>query len=130
MRIRKRFLSNRVIRSTVDSAKEVPSQGEENEVTSIPAPAVGTPRQEPEKVQDNWQSIIKESHRLLGCSSYNFKRRSYRPHVQEECSSNDPDSNGETVSDETQLIKERNKKIRLEQENPRQKMVFFTDFCF
>ncbi|XVF47530.1 hypothetical protein PTKIN_Ptkin03bG0116000 [Pterospermum kingtungense] len=124
MRIRKRFPFFPVIPSSVDSSKEVPSpsQGEGKEMSSIPAPALGTPRQAPEKVHNDWQSIMTEAHRMLGCSSCNFNHRTIRPCGREEHSSYNPVNNGETVS-ETQLTNERNKKTRLEQENPSQKMV-------
>ncbi|XWS73479.1 hypothetical protein CRYUN_Cryun02cG0132400 [Craigia yunnanensis] len=122
MRIRKRFPSFPTIPSSATSSKEVPSQQEEIEVSSFPAPAEGTAREAPQKVLNDWKSIMAQAHRLLGCSSYNSNYRTIRPHVQEEHSSTNPVSNGETVS-EIKSTKERNKKSALEQENPSQTMV-------
>ena len=126
MRIRKKFPSFPIIPSSVASSKEAPSQQEEMEVSSFPAPAEGTAREAPQKVQNDWKSIMAEAHRLLGCSSYTFNYRTIRPHVQEEHSSVNPISNGESVT-EIQSTNERNKSL-LEQENPSQIMVFFSDF--
>ncbi|XWS52457.1 hypothetical protein CRYUN_Cryun11dG0072100 [Craigia yunnanensis] len=122
MRIRKRFPSFPITPSSVASSKEAPSQQEEMEVSSFPAPAEGTAREAPQKVQNEWKCIMAEAHRLLGCSSYTFNYRTIRPHVQEEHYIANPISNGESVT-EIQSTNERNKKSLLEQENPSQTMV-------
>ncbi|XVF69715.1 hypothetical protein PTKIN_Ptkin11bG0104500 [Pterospermum kingtungense] len=87
------------------------------EVSSFPAPAEGTAREAPEKVLNDWPSIMAAAHRLLGCSSY----RPIRPHVRENSSANSA-NNGESVT-EIQSANEKNKKSLLEPENPSQTMV-------
>ena len=126
MRTRKRFPSFPTIPNSTTSSKEVPSQQEEMKISSFPAPAEGTAREAPQKVLNDWKSIMAEAHRLLGCSSYTSNYRTIWPHVQEEHSSTNPLSTGETVS-EIQSTKERNKKSPLEHENSSQTMVFFSD---
>lgn len=80
----------------------------------------GTGREAPEKVLNDWASIMAAAHRLLGCSSH---RPIQQPHVQEEHSSTNPVNNGESVT-EIQSANEKNQTLS-EQENPTQTMVFF-----
>ncbi|EOY32481.1 Uncharacterized protein TCM_040413 [Theobroma cacao] len=120
MRIRKRLPSFPTIPSSVDSSEDVPSQKEEMEVSSLPAPGDRTAREAPEEVDTEWQSIMTRAHRLLGCSSYG-SNHTIQSHVQEEHSSTNPVNNGE-IGIEIQSTNGRNKKRLLEQENPRQTM--------
>ncbi|XP_022728762.1 uncharacterized protein LOC111284325 [Durio zibethinus] len=109
MRIRKRYPSFPIIQSLVASCKELPSRQEGMEVSSFPARDEGRAREAPEKVLNDWQSIMAEAHRLLGYSSYAYNNCTIRPHVQEEHSNTNSVSNGETVT-EIQARNERNKK--------------------
>ncbi|XVE78820.1 hypothetical protein DITRI_Ditri14bG0008600 [Diplodiscus trichospermus] len=120
MRIRKRFPS--LVPSSVASSKEVPTEEEEMEVSSFPTPAEGKAREAPEKLQNDWLATMAEAHRLLGCSSNTFNYRTIRPHVQEEHSSANPVTKGESVT-ESQSTKERKQKRPLAQESPSQTMV-------